>query len=229
MRFAAAVEFVIRIAHRLRAPAAEHDLHIDRLEAVVLEAVNDPGRTGDAFPGPEFAADPPPVFVLEKDRQISLQDEKDFLDLVRMRRIALPWRHVDNAERKAARRDDGRIVVLARPAGADEAMLRAPVALDLGVLEGLPISRLLAEAPDIALGDLFEREPGNFRRYFVTGSGHRISSTVCGLAHHYTPSWLLMPTCRETLPRQTMLVTAQDLHLTAPSPPLRSPPLHGAA
>jgi hypothetical protein len=52
--------------------------------------------------------------------------------------------------------------VLAGAAGVDEAMLGAAVAFDLGVLEGLPIGRLVAEAPDIALGDFLERERGNF-------------------------------------------------------------------
>src|SRR5215469_877052 len=41
---------LIGIAHRLRPATPEHDLHVDRFEAVVLETVDDARRTGDAFP-----------------------------------------------------------------------------------------------------------------------------------------------------------------------------------
>ena len=78
-------------------------------------------------------------FVFEKDRQISLEYKKDLLDLMCMRGIALPRRHKDDAEGKAAGRDRRRVVVLAGPAGADKAMLGAAVAFDLGILEGFPI------------------------------------------------------------------------------------------
>src|SRR5215469_18138372 len=161
MRLAAAVELVIGVAHRLRTAAAEHDLHIDRFETVVLKAVNDPGRAGDAFPRAQLAAHLPPVFVLEKDGQISLQDKKDLLDLVSVRRVALPRRHIHDAEGKAARRYRVRVIVLAGPTGADKAMLRAAVAFDLGVLEGFPIGLLVAKPPDIALGNLVERQRGD--------------------------------------------------------------------
>jgi hypothetical protein len=43
--------------------------------------------------------------------------------------------------------------VLARAARADEAVLGALVALDLGVLEGGPVADLVAEAADILLHD----------------------------------------------------------------------------
>ena len=76
MRLAAAVELVIGVAHRLGAAAAEHDLHIDRFETVVLKAVNDPGWAGDAFPWAQLAADAPLFFVFEENRQTPLQDKK---------------------------------------------------------------------------------------------------------------------------------------------------------
>src|SRR5258708_2915245 len=60
MRFAPPVELDIGVPHRLRTAAAEHDLEVDRLHALVLIAVDDPGRTGDAFPWPEGAGHPPP-------------------------------------------------------------------------------------------------------------------------------------------------------------------------
>src|SRR5436309_3368232 len=123
MRVATAVEVVVGVTHRLGAAAAEHDLHIDRLQPVVLEAVYHPGWAGEAFPRRQLAVDAAPGLVLEEDRQIALQDEEHLLDLVGMRRIALAGRHEHDAESEAARRDDARVVVLAGAAGADEAVL----------------------------------------------------------------------------------------------------------
>jgi hypothetical protein len=54
---AALVEIAVGIAHCLRLAAAEHDLEPYRLEAFILKAVNDAGRTGDAFPRAELSAD----------------------------------------------------------------------------------------------------------------------------------------------------------------------------
>src|SRR5215475_3504882 len=48
---------VIGVAHGFRLAATEHDLEVDGLEAVVLVAMNDAGRTGDAFPGAEARGD----------------------------------------------------------------------------------------------------------------------------------------------------------------------------
>src|SRR5579863_9863298 len=96
---AAAVEFVVGVAHRLGAAAPEHDLHIDRLQPVVLEAMNHPRRAGDALPWRELPADPPAGLVLEEHRQVSLEHEKHLLDLVGMRSVALAWRHEDDGER----------------------------------------------------------------------------------------------------------------------------------
>ena len=152
------VELVVHIAHRVRTTAPEHHLKIDRLEAFVLVAVNDTRWAGNTLPRPERPADPPPAFIFDKHSQIPLKDEEDLLDLVRMRRVTLSRWHIHDAEGKGARRDDRGVVVLAGPACADEAMLGAAVAVDLGVLEGFPITLLVAKATDVALGDLVERQ-----------------------------------------------------------------------
>src|SRR5438132_8209095 len=135
---AALVEIVVGIAHRVGAALAEHDLEIHRLEALVLKAVDHAGRAGDAFPRPKPAAQLMAGLVLDEHGQDALQDEEHFLDLVGMGGVALPGRAIDDAQGEGARRDHARVVMLARAAGADKAILGAAVALDLGVLEGLP-------------------------------------------------------------------------------------------
>src|SRR5438067_1652722 len=164
MRGAAAVELVVGIAHRLGPSLAEHDLKIHRFEALVLEAVDDPGRARYAFPGPEALPHLPAGLVLDEDGQDALQHKKDLLDLVRMRGVPLPRRAIDDAQGEGARRDDARVVVLPRAARPDKAVLGAALAVDLRVLEGFPIRNLVAEPADITLGDLVERQRGDFRR-----------------------------------------------------------------
>src|SRR5215468_7260755 len=115
MRLAPAVEVVIGVAHRLGPAAPEHDLHVDRLQAVVVEAVNDTGWASDAFPLPELVADLPASFVFEEHGQITLEYKKHLLDFVSMSSIALTRRDIDDAQGKAARRNRRRIVVLAGP------------------------------------------------------------------------------------------------------------------
>src|SRR5438132_1870491 len=149
---AAAVEFVVGIAHRVGAALAEHDLEIHRFEALVLEAVDHPRRAGDAFPRAEPAPQLPAALVLDEHGEGALQDEEHLLDLMGMCGVALPRRAIDDAQGEGARRNDARVVMLARAAGADEAMLGAAVALNLGVLEGFPIGCLVAKPADIALG-----------------------------------------------------------------------------
>src|SRR6059058_3785180 len=102
MGVALLVEVVVGVAHRLGLAAPEHDLEIDRLQAVVLEPVDHARRTGDAFPGSEFAGQPPAAFVLDEDAEITLQDEEYLLDLVRVRGVALARRAKDDAEREGA-------------------------------------------------------------------------------------------------------------------------------
>src|SRR5438105_14143381 len=92
---------------------------------------------------------------------------------MRMRGVALARRAIDDAQREGARRDNARVTVLPRAAGADKAVLGAAVAVDLRVLERLPIRRLVAEPAAIALGDLVEPERDDRGRHLVAdGSPH---------------------------------------------------------
>src|SRR5215831_8860131 len=157
MRVAAFVELVVRVTHRLRLAAAEHHLEIDRLERIVLVAMDDSGRARDAFPGPEPRGDALAALILHEHVEIALQHEEAFLDFVSMRGIALTGWHEHDREREVLGRDHGRIIVLAGTAGADEAVLGALVALDLGVLEGSPVGLLVAKATDIFCHDELDR------------------------------------------------------------------------
>src|SRR5262245_32014107 len=74
-----------------------------------------------------------------------------------VRRVALTGWHIHDRERKIIRWNNVGIAVLARAARADEAVLRALVTFDLGVLEGCPIRLAVAKAPDIFLHDLLDR------------------------------------------------------------------------
>src|SRR5437588_833513 len=80
---AAFVELVVGVAHGVRLGAAEHHLEIDRLETVVLVAVNNAGRASDAFPRPEPRRQPLAALVLDEHVEIALQHEEAFLDLMR--------------------------------------------------------------------------------------------------------------------------------------------------
>src|ERR1700751_3464297 len=57
---------VVGIAHRLRLAAAEHDLEIHRLQAVVLIAVDPAGRARHAFPRAEPRGDALAALVLDE-------------------------------------------------------------------------------------------------------------------------------------------------------------------
>src|SRR6516165_3797103 len=166
------VELVVRVAHGLRLAAAEHYLEVDRPKAVVLIAMNDAGRTGDALPGAEPGSEALAGLVLDETVEEALQDEEHLLDLVGMRSVALPGLYIHDREREILGRDDGRVAVLAGAAGTDEAMLGTLVALDLGILEGRPVRLLLAEAADELLHDLFDRHAHQLRRARVTGNAH---------------------------------------------------------
>ena len=137
------VKLLVRIAHRLRLAATEHDLEIDRLQAVVLIAVDDARRAGDAFPRAEARGDAPAGFVLHEHVEKPLQHEEAFLDFMGVGGVALAGVHEHDRQGEVAGRDDGRIAMLAGAAGADEAVLRAFEALDLGVLEGRPVGLCL--------------------------------------------------------------------------------------
>src|SRR5262249_48383328 len=146
--------------------AAEHNLEVDGLQAVVLVAVDDAGRTGDALPGSEARGDAVAGFILHEHVEQPLQNEETLLDFVGVGRDALA--RIDEHERQSASsgRNDRRIAMLAGAAGADKAMLRALVALDLGILERRPIRLAVAKPGHIAVHDLFDRDPDQF---LVTG------------------------------------------------------------
>src|SRR5205085_1744692 len=106
---------------------------------------------------PQAHVDAAAAFVLEECGQLSFEDEEHFLHLVRVRGVALTGLDVHDREREAARRNDARIAVLAGAARADEAVLRAPEALDLGILERGPVRFAVAKARDVALRNLLDR------------------------------------------------------------------------
>src|SRR5262245_30343146 len=173
MGIAALVEVLVGVAHGLGLAATEHDLEVDRLQAVVLIAVDDAGGTRDAFPGPEAGGEALAALVLDEDVEIALEHEETFFDLVGVGGVALSRLHIHDRQGEVLRRDDGRIAVLAGTARADEAVLRALVALDLGVLERRPIRPLLAEASDIFLHDVLDRNIDQFRRTRMSCNAHR--------------------------------------------------------
>src|SRR5260370_21107808 len=139
MLLAPAIELVIGIADGRRGVAPKHDLEVDGLEAVVDIAVDLAGRARDALPLSEPRLDAVSRFVLEKDGEEPIEHEEYLLDLMGMRGVSLARRHVHDTQREAARRDHRGIVMLARAAAADEAVLGALVALLLRILEGVPI------------------------------------------------------------------------------------------
>src|SRR5215471_13942754 len=172
MGIAALVEILVGIAHGLGLAAPEHDLEIDRLEAVVLISVDDAGGTRNAFPGPEAGGEALAVLVFDEDVEVALEHEETLFDLVGVGGITLSRLHIHDRQGEVLRRDDGRIAVLAGTARADEAVLRTLVAFDLGVLERRPIRFLLAKAPDIFLHDVLDRNIDQFRRARMSCNAH---------------------------------------------------------
>jgi hypothetical protein len=71
------------------------------------------------------------------------------------------------------------VVMLARAAGPDKAVLRPAIALDSGVLEDVPVDFLVAEPADMAIGNLLQRQVGDFGRHLVPGGGRRASPRRC--------------------------------------------------
>src|SRR5262249_31764010 len=76
MGIAPLVEVLVGVAHGLGLAASEHDLEVDRLEAVVLIAVDDAGGTRDAFPRRETGGEAFAALVLDKDVEIALEHEE---------------------------------------------------------------------------------------------------------------------------------------------------------
>src|SRR5262245_12254618 len=179
MRIPLLVELLVGVAHGLGLGASDHDLEVDRPEAVVLIAVDDAGRTRYAFPWTWPGGEALAALVLDEHVEVALQHEEALLDLVGVRGVALARLHVHDRQGEVLRRDHGRVAVLAGAAGADEPVLRALVALDLGVLVRRPIRLLLAKAPDVLLHDLIDRNIDQFRRARMPCNAHGLNS--CGL------------------------------------------------
>src|SRR5689334_7359941 len=76
VRVAPLVEIIVGVAHGLRARAAEHDLEIHRLEAIVDVAVDHARWTGDAFPRTKADVEAASALVLDESGQIALEDEE---------------------------------------------------------------------------------------------------------------------------------------------------------
>src|SRR5262249_26661148 len=183
MGIAALVEVLVGVAHGLGLAASEHDLEIDRLEAVVLISVDDAGGTRNAFPGPEAGGEALAALVLDEDVEVALEHEKTLFDLVGVGGIALSRLHIHDRQGEVLRRDDSWIAVLAGTARAEEAVFRAFVALDLGVFERRPIRLLLAEASDIFLHDVLDRNIDQFRRTRMPCNAHGslLSNGIVGI------------------------------------------------
>src|SRR5262249_18988956 len=172
MRVAPLVELLVGVAHGLGFAAPQHDLEIDGLETVVLVAVDHAGGARDAFPWPQAGSDALAAFVFDKHVEITLKHEEALFHLVRMRGISLSPLPVHDRQGEVFRRADGWSAVLAGAARSDETVLRALIALDLGVLERCPVRPLLAEAPDVLLHDLLDRNIDQFRRAWMTCNAH---------------------------------------------------------
>src|SRR6516162_3172736 len=183
MGIAALVEVLVGVAHGLGLGAAEHDLEVDRLQAVVLIAVDDAGGTRDAFPRPEAGGEALAALVLDEDVEIALEHEEALFHLVGVGGIALSRLHIHDRQGEVLRRDDARIAVLAGTARADEALLRALVAHDLGAFERRPIRLLLAEASDIFLHDVLDRNIDQFGRSRMPCNAHGslLSNGIIGI------------------------------------------------
>ena len=97
-----------------------------------------------------------PAFVLNKDIQITLEDEKALLNFVRMCSVTLARLNVHNRQCEIPRWDYGRIIMLSRPTRTDETVLRALEALNLGVFKSCPIRFLFFEAAYIFFHNIFD-------------------------------------------------------------------------
>src|SRR3954447_21238084 len=127
MGIAPLVEVLVGIAHGLGLAATEHHLEIDRPEAVILIAVNHPGRARDAFPGTKPCGQTLAALILDEHVEEAVQHEEALLHLVSVRGVALPGLHIHDRQGEVICRNDARVSVLAGTAGTDETVLRALV------------------------------------------------------------------------------------------------------
>ena len=87
------IKFVVGITHCFRLSATEHHLKIDRLKAVVMIAMNDASRAGNAFPWSEALFDFAAFLILNEYIEMTLQNEENLFYLMRMCCVSLSRRH----------------------------------------------------------------------------------------------------------------------------------------
>ena len=114
------------------------------------------GRTGNGVVFAEPGCRLLTVFVLEKYCELTFQNKKRLFDLMRVSGAALARRQDHDRQCKAAR---GQCVGvgLAGPADADQTVLAAPPALDLGIGKGIPVRFQLAISNDPSFGEFLDR------------------------------------------------------------------------
>jgi hypothetical protein len=72
MSVAPFVEILVGVTHGLWSSPSEHDLEVHRLEAAVLVAVDNAGRTGNTFPQAEPYGDAITLLVLDENVEVAL-------------------------------------------------------------------------------------------------------------------------------------------------------------
>src|SRR6202000_3496899 len=139
MSVAALEQRLVGVTHGLGLAATDHHLEVHRLEAIVIIAVDHAGRSRNALPRAKPGRDPAHGFVLDEHVEVALKHEEHLFDLMGMRGIPLPGLDKHDGEREIPSWNDTGVAVLARAAGADEPVLCALEAFDLGVLEASPV------------------------------------------------------------------------------------------
>jgi len=120
-----------------------------------------------------------PPLSFSRNGQLALQHEEHLLDLVGVGGVALAGHHIHDREREVSGRNHGRIAVLAGTAGADETVLGALVAFDLGVLERRPIALLVAKTADVFAQDFLDRNAFELLRARVPCGHDQLLSFDC--------------------------------------------------
>ncbi len=144
------VKFVVGITHCFRLSATKHHLKIDRLKAVVMVAMNDASRAGNAFPWPETLFNFMAILILHEDVEMTLQNEEDLFHLMRMGCVPLSGRYEHDRERKISRRNRRIVSMLTGAASANKSMLSTLETLDLRILEGHPVRTPVGVTSDVA-------------------------------------------------------------------------------
>ena len=103
---------------------------------------------------------------------MALEHKEDLLDLVRVGSIALSGRHEHDREGEVFGWNGTDIAVFSRTAGADESMLGAFVAFNLGVLERRPVGFTVSKARSVAIHDLLQRYADQLLRKRMSSNAH---------------------------------------------------------